>query len=190
MMRGMSRAVVLSRREIHRGRILDIGIERVRLPGGVETDLEVIRHPGASAIVPLTEEGAILMLHQFRHAADGLLWEVPAGTLGPAEAPIACAHRELEEEAGMRAREMIELGELLPAPGYTTERIHLYLARGLTPAEQKLDEDEVIAQVRAVPLDEVLAWIADGSLVDAKSAVAICRAQARGLLRLASHGSR
>lgn len=182
MIVGMSSAVVLSRRAIHKGRVLDIGVERVRLPSGVETDLEMIRHPGAAAIVPLTDRGEILMLHQFRHAAGGMLWEVPAGTLAPGEAPLACAHRELEEETGMSAREMVDLGYILPAPGYTDERIHLYLARGLAPATQKLDVDEVITEVRPVPVAEVLRSIAAAELIDAKSVAAICRAQARGLL--------
>lgn len=182
MMPRMSHAVVLSRREIHKGRVLDIGVERVRLPSGVETDLEMIRHPGAAAIVPLTDAGEIVMLHQFRHAADGMLWEIPAGTLAPDELPLACAHRELEEETGMRAGELIELGFILPAPGYTNERIHLFLARGLTPATQNLDVDEVITEIRPVPVSEVLRTIMTGELVDAKSVVAICRARARGLL--------
>jgi len=178
----MSRAVVLSRTEIHKGRVLDIGVERVRLPSGVETDLEMIRHPGAAAIVPLTARGEILLLHQFRHAADGMLWEIPAGTLAPGEAPLECAHRELEEETGMRAAELLELGFILPAPGYTNERIYLFLARGLTRATQKLDVDEVITEIRPVPVAEALRSIAAAELIDAKSVVAICRARARGLL--------
>lgn len=182
MMLRMSRAVVLSRRAVHKGRVLDIGVEHVRLPSGVETDLEMIRHPGAAAIVPLTTKGEILLVHQFRHAADGMLWEVPAGTLAPGEEPFACAHRELEEEAGVRAAEMIDLGYILPAPGYTDERIHLFLARGLSPATQNLDTDEVITDVRAVPVAEVRRQIASSELIDAKSVVAICRAEARGLL--------
>jgi ADP-ribose pyrophosphatase len=182
MIPGMSHAVVLSRREIHKGRVLDIGIEHVRLPGGVETDLEIIRHPGAAAIVPLNDRGEIVMLHQFRHAAGGMLWEIPAGTLSPGEQPLACAHRELEEETGLRAGEMIELGVMVPAPGYSDERIHLFLARGLTQATQKLDADEVITEIRPLPVREVMRTIAAGDLIDAKSVVAICRAQARGLL--------
>ncbi len=182
MVPGMSRAVVLSRTQIHRGRILDVGIERVRLPGGAETDLEVIRHPGAAAVVPLTGNGEILLLHQFRHAVDGMLWEIPAGTLASGESPRECAHRELIEEAGMAAAELVELGEVVPAPGYTTERIHLFLARGLTPAPQKLDDDEVIVEIRPVLVADVLRKLADGEIVDAKSVVAICRAHERGLL--------
>ena len=183
MMPRMSRAVVLSRKQVHKGRVLDIGVERVRLPGGVETELEMIRHPGASAVVPLTSGGEVLMVHQFRHAAGGMLWEVPAGTLAPGEEPRACALRELEEEAGMRAAELVDLGSILPAPGYTDERIHLFLARGLTPVSQRLDTDEVITEVRALSVDELLRQVASGELVDAKSVAAICRADARGLLR-------
>jgi ADP-ribose pyrophosphatase len=178
----MSSAVVLSRTAVHKGRVLDIGVERVRLPSGVETDLEMIRHPGAAAIVPLTARGEILMLHQFRHAVGGMIWEIPAGTLAPREEPLGCAHRELEEETGMRAAELVDLGYILPAPGYTDERIHLFLARGLTSATQKLDVDEVISEIRPVPVAEVLESIAAAELIDAKSVVAICRAQARGLL--------
>jgi ADP-ribose diphosphatase len=178
----MSAPIVLSRRELHRGRVFTIGVERVRLPNGAETDLEIIRHPGASAIVPLTAQGEILMIRQFRHAADGYIWEIPAGTLAQGEEPLACAHRELEEEAGVRAAEMVELGYILPAPGYASERIFLFLARDLTPARQQFDADEVIAEVRAVPVDEAVRWVADGSVVDAKSAVAILRARERGLL--------
>lgn len=170
--------------------MLDIGVERVRLPSGVETDLEMIRHPGAAAIVPLTDRGEILLVHQFRHAAGGMLWEVPAGTLAPDEAPLACAHRELEEETGMSASEMVDLGHILPAPGYTDERIHLFLARGLAPATQKLDVDEVITEVRPVPVADVLRSIASAEMIDAKSVVAICRAQARGLLPVASQAKK
>ena len=122
------------------------------------------------------------MIRQFRHAADGFLWEIPAGTLDPGESPVDCAHRELAEEARVRAVEMIPLGEILPVPGYSTERIHLFLARGLEAADGRLDADELIAEVRPVPVGEVIAWLRDGSLVDAKSSVAVARARERGLL--------
>jgi ADP-ribose diphosphatase len=182
----MPDAKVLQRDVIHRGRVFELAVERVRLPNGREVRLDVLRHPGAAAIVPLTDAGEILLLHQFRHAAGGYLWEIPAGTLERGEEPGACAERELIEEAGMRAREMIALGEVVPVPGYSTERIHLFLARGLSPADQKLDEDELIAEVRPVPVAEVLRWLADGTLIDAKSAVAIARAHERGLLASAN----
>lgn len=173
---------VLRREVVHRGRVFELGVERVELPDGREVSLDVLHHPGASAVLPLASDGTILMIRQFRHAAGGYLWEIPAGTLDPGEAPVACAHRELVEEAGVHADEMVSLGEILPVPGYSTERIHLFLARGLHVAAQCLDADELIAEVRPVPVAEVVAWLADGSLVDAKSAVAVARARERGLL--------
>ena len=132
--------------------------------------------------MPLTTKGEILLVHQFRHAADGMLWEVPAGTLAPGEEPVACAHRELEEEAGVRAAEMIDLGYILPAPGYTDERIHLPRARAFSRDAEPRYRTEVITDVRAVPVAEVRRQIASSELIDAKSVVAICRADARGLL--------
>ena len=186
----MADAKVLQRDVIHRGRVFELAVERVRLPDDREVRLDVLRHPGAAAIVPLTDAGEILLLRQFRHAAGGYLWEIPAGTLERDEQPRACAERELVEEAGMRAREMIALGEIVPVPGYSTERIHLFLARGLSPADQKLDDDELIAEVRPIPVAEALRWLADGTLVDAKSAVAIARAHERGLLAPATAEAR
>lgn len=180
----MPPANVLSSRVVHRGRIFELAVDRVRLPNGTEASLEILHHPGAAAVVPLTDDGCILLLRQFRHAVGGELWEIPAGTLGAGEAPAACARRELTEEAGVRAAELVELGEIVPVPGYSTERIHLFLARGLGPAQQSLDDDEVIGEVRAVPAPEALRWVVDGRIVDAKSAVAICRARERGLLAI------
>lgn len=178
----MSRGTVLRRDVVHRGRVFELGVESVRLPDGREVSLDVLRHPGAAAILPLTDRGTILLIRQFRHAADGFLWEIPAGTLDPGESPLDCAHRELAEEARVRAAEMIPLGEILPVPGYSTERIHLFLARGLEAAEGRLDADELIAEVRPVEVSEVVGWLRDGALVDAKSAVAVARARERGLL--------
>ncbi|HZR80597.1 MAG TPA: NUDIX hydrolase [Candidatus Binatia bacterium] len=184
-------ANVVRRRVVHEGRVFEVAIETVRLPNGVQVDLDVLRHRGAAAIVPVTDAGEIVLLRQFRHAAGGELWEIPAGTLDAGEKPEACAHRELVEETGMRAREMIDLGEIVPVPGYSTERIRLYLARGLTPAKQALDEDELISEVRLVPASEAARWAVDGTIVDAKSVVGICRARERGLLAIApASGSR
>jgi len=178
----MSPGTILERKVIHRGRVFELGAERVLLPDGREVALDVLRHPGASAILPLTDDGSILMIRQFRHAVDGFLWEIPAGTLDAGEAPLACAHRELAEEARVRASEMLPLGEIVPVPGYSTARIHLFLARGLVAADGRLDEDELITEVRPVPVAEVVGWLRDGSLIDAKSAVALARARERGLL--------
>jgi ADP-ribose pyrophosphatase len=162
--------------------VLDVGVERVCLPNGEEVELEIVRHPGAAAVLPVSEDGTIVLLEQFRHAADQTLWEIPAGTREPGESARACAERELEEEAGLHGSSWVDLGEMLPAPGYTSERIQLFLARGLHRVGARLERDEVIVGVRSIPVREVLDWISQGVIVDAKSVVAICRANARGLL--------
>lgn len=182
MVRRMAESRVLERRTVLKGRVLDIGVERVELPGGRETELEVVRHPGAAAIVAVTDANEIVLLRQYRHPAGEYLWEVPAGTRDGDEAPLDCAKRELTEETGFAASSWTDLGEMVPAPGYACERLHLYLARDLDRARQSLDDDEVIAEVRPVPAAEALRWVSDGTVIDAKTAVAVCRAQLRGLL--------
>ncbi len=173
---------VVERRTVLKGRVLDIGVERVELPDGRQTELEILRHPGAAAILPVTEANEIVLIRQYRHAAGDYLWEVPAGTREGDESPLECARRELAEEAGFTAEDWTDLGEMLPAPGYACERIHLYLARDLSRARQNLDEDEMIVEVKPVPVAEALRWVADGTVIDGKTAVALCRAQLRGLL--------
>lgn len=178
----MADSRVIERRTILQGRVLDVGVERVELPGGRETELEVLRHPGAAAILAVTHSNEVVLIRQYRHAAGEYLWEVPAGTREEDEPPLDCARRELTEETGFTAEEWTDLGEMLPAPGYATERIYLFLARGLDRAAQKLDDDEVISEVRPVPVSEALRWVADGTVIDSKTVVALCRAQLRGLL--------
>ena len=181
-MSSSSASRVLQRRQVLRGRVIDVGVERVVLPGDREVDLEILRHPGASAIVPVTDRGEIVLIRQYRHAALDYLWEIPAGTRESSEEPLVCARRELTEETGFVAHAWTGLGEMLPAPGYTTERIHLFLATGLEQAVQDLDADEVISEVRAVPADTARAWSTDGTIVDAKTIVGIHRALEGGFL--------
>ena len=160
------------RRAVHDGRIIRVEVERVRLPNDVEIDLDIVRHPGAAAVVAATAEGAVL-IRQYRFAAGGFLWEVPAGTLRPGEAPEDCARRELEEEAGLQAEEIRALGAILTTPGFCDERIHLYLALGLKRLVTKHDADEVITEVRTVPWHGIGGMIDAGEIVDAKSLVAL-----------------
>jgi len=136
-----------------------------------------VRHPGAAAVVPLDADGSLLMVRQYRHTVGGWLLEVPAGKLSPGEDPAACAHRELEEEAGVRAATLRELGSIFVSPGFCDERIWLFLATGLAASEQRLEADEVLS-VERVPLAEAERRALDGELVDAKSTVAILRAAA------------
>ena len=158
---------------VHRGRVFDFTKENVTLTNGVTVDMEVIRHPGAAAIVPLTAAGEVIMLKQYRHAVGGELWEIPAGTMDPEDgAPLDCARRELIEETGFSAAAWDTLGELTPVPGYSDERIHIFLARDLSPAAQNLDMDEILA-VHTLPLEEVRRMVFDGRITDAKTIVGI-----------------
>jgi ADP-ribose pyrophosphatase len=161
--------------QIYSGRIVNLRRARVTLPGGKETTLELMSHPGAAAIVPL-EGDDVILIRQYRHAAEGWLWEIPAGTLEPGEEPLACARRELEEEAGVRAEHMRELGFIFTAPGFVNERIHIYLAEGLSAVPPNHDDDEVIEEVRRVPLSEAIEMIERGEITDAKTTVGLLRA--------------
>ena len=138
----MSVATVHARRHIHRGRVLDIGTEDVTLPTGVRTTLDVLKHPGASCVLPVDDDGVVL-IRQFRHCADGWLWEAPAGTLNAGETPEQCARREVTEEAGLVASRLEHVGFVFTAPGFTDEKIHLWLAHDCTPAPSHHDDDEV-----------------------------------------------
>ena len=161
----------MKRRSIHQGRVGDFGIETVALPNGRVVDLEILRHPGAAAVVPLHDDGTVTLIRQHRHAAGGIIWEVPAGKLEPGEAPEACAARELTEEAGL-VGVLAHLTTIHTTPAFTDEVIHLYLATGLIAAPMSLDDDEVINPVR-MPLAEALALVHSGEMTDAKSIIAL-----------------
>ncbi len=167
----------MKRRAVHRGRAGTLFVEEVELPGGRRTELEILRHPGASAVVPFTSERDVLLIRQFRHAAGGTIWEVPAGKLD-GEPPEVCAARELEEEAGRRPGRLEKLGWIWTTPGFTDEAIHLFAAFDLEPCPQRLGSDEVI-EVVEVPLAEALAMIWRGELNDGKSALALLHAARR-----------
>lgn len=156
--------------------MLELTLDRVRFPDGSEGELEMIRHPGAAAVLPLfrTDEYAggtgsmVVLLRQYRYAAGGVIWEVPAGKLGPGESPETCARRELEEEAGLRAAELRCLTAIYTTPGFTDERIHLFLALGLEPGETAHGPSEFI-EVVELPLGEALEKVRSGEITDAKT---------------------
>ena len=173
----MNEAELLSRREIFKGRVVDLSLDQVRMPNGKSTELEVIRHPGAAAMVPLTDSGEVLLVRQYRYATGGWLVEVPAGKLDEGEAPEVCAARELEEEVGMKPAEVLSLGWIWTTPGFTDERIWLYLCRGLSPAQQDLEDDEVLA-VESRSLPEAIEMVHRGEICDGKSVCALLRADA------------
>lgn len=169
-------------RQIYKGRVVTLNIETVALPNGVTVDLETIRHPGASAVVPLKDDGTVVLIRQFRHAAGGFIYEIPAGKLNPGEDPLSCAARELEEEIGYRASSFALLSSILTAPGFADEVIHVYKATGLIPGRQQLDRDEVL-EVIEMPLAEAIRKIEDGTIRDSKTIVGLQAVYMRNLMR-------
>ena len=165
-------AKVNNRTSIHQGKVFELIRENVTLENGTTTDVEFIEHPGATAVIPFLDDKRIVLLKQYRHALKKYIWEVPAGTLDPREEIISCAKRELIEETGYSAGQWHRLGEITPVPGYSNERIHIFLATGLQPADQNLDEDEVI-EVQAVDFLKAIEMIGDGEIQDAKSIVGL-----------------
>ncbi|UVT15810.1 MAG: NUDIX hydrolase [Nitrospira sp.] len=159
-------------RNIYTGKVVTLNVDTVQLPNGVTVDLETIRHPGASAVVPVKDDGAVVLIRQFRHAAGGFIYEIPAGKLSPGEDPLNCASRELEEEVGYRASSFELLSSIFTAPGFADEVIHVYKATGLTKGRQQLDRDEVLDVVE-MPLDQAIRMIQDGTIRDGKTIVGL-----------------
>ena len=168
---------IQSRRAIFRGRIIEVALETVRLPRGQEVELEIVRHPGGAAAVALDPDDRVCLLRQYRHAASGWLWELPAGKLDPGEDPFSTARRELSEEAGVLAANWLPLGSMISSPGVFTEVIHLYLGRDLTELPHAHESDEVI-EIHWLPLGQALTWCLDGTIADAKTLVGLFRAGA------------
>ena len=159
------------------GKIIDLDIDTVKFPDGSIGHLEMIRHPGAAAVVPFLDpldaaDPRVLMLRQFRHAADGYLWEIPAGRLEAGEAPETCARRELREEAGVTALRIQPLVPILTTPGFTDERIHLFSAHNLSPVPTAREADEFM-EVHEVRWSEVGRRIRRGEIQDAKTLAAL-----------------
>ena len=130
----------------------------------------------STAVVPLLDDDTVVMELQYRHAVEDYLLEIPAGTMEPGEQPIDCARRELEEETGYQAKEMIELGAIHILPSYSDEITHVYIARNLQPARQRLDKDEIL-EVVTYPFEETLMMITDGSITDALTILALQKVQ-------------
>jgi ADP-ribose pyrophosphatase len=167
----------LGTKRIHTGRIIKLDEDHVRYPDGSEADVDIVRHPGASAVVPFLtepdgEDPQILLLRQYRYAAGGYSLEIPAGRLDPDEAPLACATRELKEETGCTASRIEPLITILTTPGFTDERIHLFIATDLTHGESARAADE-FADVVSLRLSEALELVQRGEVPDAKTALGL-----------------
>ncbi|MFZ9871862.1 MAG: NUDIX domain-containing protein [Steroidobacteraceae bacterium] len=166
---------LVSQREVFRGKITRLTVDTVDLPNGHRADLEILHHPGGAAIVALDDQDRVCLLHQFRHAAGGYVWELPAGKLELGESPELTAQRELIEEAGVNASTWRSLGVSLSSPGVFTERIHLYLATDLTPAPDAREAAEVF-EVHWIALETAVKRVLSGEIDDSKTGLGLLRA--------------
>jgi len=172
----MSDPTIVSHR-IYTGKVISLDVDQVRYPDGSTGELEIVRHPGACAVVPFMSDPAgndpqILLLRQYRYAAGGYLYEIPAGRMEADEAPLAAAARELREETGCSATAFTHLYTTFTTPGFTNEEIHTYMATGLTAGEASHDSDEFL-EVLTVTLSQALRMIQQGEIRDAKTSLAI-----------------
>ena len=180
------RSALLDTALVHDGRVVHLSVDTVRFPDGSVGELELVRHRGAAAVLPVLGSGDeadpdVLLLRQYRYAAGGVIYEVPAGIIEPGESWEECARRELEEEAGVQAGRLVPITTIHTTPGFTNEEIHLFAAFDLSPGETNTDPDEFL-EVRRMPLSEVLELVRRGEMSDAKSLVTVLFA-ARFLLR-------
>ena len=164
-------------RRAYSGRIINVDLDRVRFPDGSEGQLEMVRHPGASAVVPFMsdpggEDPQVLLIRQYRYASEQCMYEIPAGRLDPGEDPADCARRELREETGCDAAHVELLTSIYTTPGFTDERIHLFMATGLTHGDAAREHDEFI-EVETLTISRCLAMIQSGEISDGKTIVAL-----------------
>ena len=175
--RGAKPDAQLACEEIHKGKIITLNRETVRFPDGSTGEMDIVRHSGASAIVPFMsdptgDDPQLLLLRQYRYAAGGYIYEIPAGRLDGDESPATCAARELKEETGCTAERLEPMYTMFTTPGFTDELIHVFLASGLEHGESAREADE-FADVVIVSLAEALEFIRTGEIMDAKSALGI-----------------
>jgi len=164
-------------RRVYTGKIISVDVDTVRFPDGSTGELEMIRHPGASAIVPFLsdprgEDPQVLMIRQYRYAADGYLYEIPAGRLDQGENPRDCAVRELKEETGCTAEHFDHLLTMYTTPGFTDEKIHLFMATGLVAGETKHEVDEFL-DLHPIRLSRALEMVEAGEIQDAKTIIGL-----------------
>jgi ADP-ribose pyrophosphatase len=167
----------IAHRRIHTGRVVNLDVDTVRYPDGSTGELEMLRHPGAAAVLPFASDprGAdptVLLIRQYRYATGGPLLEIPAGRLNPGEEPAACARRELQEEVGVTAGRLERLTTIWTTPGFTDERIHLFLAEGLEPGAEHRETDEFM-ELHTLRWSEVLRLVESGEVVDGKTLVSL-----------------
>ncbi len=166
----------LSSEEIFNGVAIHLYRDEILLPNGNKGVREVIRHPGAVCVLPITEDGNVIFVNQFRYALNKVTLEVPAGKLEPNEDPLEAGLRELSEETGLSAEKVDYLGDLYTTPALIDEVIHMYLARGLSKGEQHLDEDEFVNTLE-MPLDKAIEMVMNGEIKDSKTQTILLKAK-------------
>ena len=159
---------IISERVIYQGKVIDLLMESVKLPGGMQTELEIIRHPGGAVALALNEADEICLIRQYRHATGGWLWELPGGRIEAGEEPLVCAERELREEVGLAAENWEPLVSFWSTPGFCREILYLFCATGLSEAALQRDPDEVI-ETHWLPVSRALEWFDNGIITDAKT---------------------
>lgn len=165
----------ISSKEVFKGELLHVFADKARLPNGTSSTREWIKHPGAAAVLPVFENGDVMLIKQFRYPLRQIFYEVPAGKLDPGETPESTAKRELKEEAGISCKELHYLGPFHPSIGYTDEVIHLYTGWNLTSFDQTVDEDEFLLKAR-VPFKQAVEMVHNGEISDGKTMVAVLKA--------------
>jgi len=164
--------MLVSKRNVFKGKLLALSVEKRKLPNGYVAHLEVVKHPGAVLIVPILPGSKIVLIKQYRPVIKSYIWELPAGTLKSRERPLACAKRELLEEVGYKARSWRRVGAIYPAPGYATEKIIIYEAKSLVKTRSDIQEDEIIA-IRIFSRKEIKKFLKSGKIVDSKTISAL-----------------
>lgn len=171
--------IMVASEEIFDGHVVHLFKDTVELPNGKLATRETVRHIGAVAVVPLTDDGKVIVERQFRYPLGCVITEIPAGKLDSKdEDRLSAAKRELQEETGYTAEEWTDLGDYYPAAAYTDERISLYLAKGLKQGDRNLDEDEFL-DVVAVDLEELVEDVLNGTITDGKTQAALLKAYLR-----------
>lgn len=163
--------------KVFEGRIIDVRIETVEFPDGKTAYRELVDHPGGVGIIALTDNGRIPMVRQYRKPIEQAIWEIPAGKLDKGEDPKNCGVRELEEETGYKAKEVVSLGYLYPSPGFANEVTHIFFAKGLSKGETNPDEDEFL-DVQEFTIEEVRNMILNNEINDAKTVIGFLKCEA------------
>ena len=162
---------------VYKGKIINLDVEQVELPNGVQMEMEIVRHPGGATAVALDDQQRICLLKQYRYACDGWVWELPAGKRDHNEEPLLTAQRELQEEAGINATQWQSLGNMISSPGIFTEVVHCYLATDLSVCDT-IHEVEELIEIHWIPFEEAVEMAIDNRINDAKTVIALLRAQA------------